>query len=346
MTDKQWYEFKDFIKNGLSIKLPVGFIIDSPWLPGWNGISMIDYYTSDEKWLKANFNAIETFPEVWFLPGFWSEYGMCTEPSAFGAKLSWNTMSLPHAGKMFSSIDETKSMEIPDVKLDGLLPFTINRLRLTQSAIEAKGYQIRFAVSRGPLNIASFLLGTSELMLAMVMEPELTQKFLSQINTFIIQWLQYQKECFPSIDGIFILDDLVGFLDEDTFNTYAKPLLKDSFNSFESAVHFFHNDAHGLVCAPYLEEIGVNLFNFSFEHSIAAMKKACGTSVRLIGNIPPRDVLAAGSPEDVKAAIVEQATGCTDYSGVIWSCGGGMPPNVPSANIQMFIDTVNELSLI
>ena len=31
-----------------------------------------------------------------FLPGFWAEYGMCTEPSAFGAKLVWTEDDFPH----------------------------------------------------------------------------------------------------------------------------------------------------------------------------------------------------------------------------------------------------------
>jgi hypothetical protein len=41
--------------------------------------------------------------------------------------------------------------------LDGLLPFVLNRLKLAQPHIEAAGHKIRFAVARGPLNIASFL---------------------------------------------------------------------------------------------------------------------------------------------------------------------------------------------
>ena len=80
--------------------LPVGFIIDSPWLPGWAGISTLDYYASDEKWLAANLQAVGRFPEIMFLPGFWSEFGMCTEPSAFGTKCRWAEHELPFADKI------------------------------------------------------------------------------------------------------------------------------------------------------------------------------------------------------------------------------------------------------
>ena len=73
MTDKQWSELIDIVNGKSQDKIPVGFIIDCPWLPNWYGISILDYFTNDELWLKANLKAINTFPEVMFFPGFWSE---------------------------------------------------------------------------------------------------------------------------------------------------------------------------------------------------------------------------------------------------------------------------------
>ncbi|MFC2122008.1 uroporphyrinogen decarboxylase, partial [Bacteroidota bacterium] len=75
MTEEQWNLLLDTIDGKLSKPIPSGFLIDSPWLPGWYGISTLDYYTNNKYWLEANFKAINTFPELMFLPGFWSEYG-------------------------------------------------------------------------------------------------------------------------------------------------------------------------------------------------------------------------------------------------------------------------------
>ena len=83
MNNKQWQVLVDVISGKDVNFLPVGFIIDSPWLPGWRHISTLDYFTNDELWFETNKKAVQTFPEVLFLPGFWAEYGMCTEPSAF-----------------------------------------------------------------------------------------------------------------------------------------------------------------------------------------------------------------------------------------------------------------------
>ena len=41
--------------------------------------------------------AVERFPDVLFLPGFWAEYGMRTEPSAFGAKCIFPDNEFPFA---------------------------------------------------------------------------------------------------------------------------------------------------------------------------------------------------------------------------------------------------------
>ena len=97
MNNEHWNSLLDVIAGKKPDGLPTGFIIDSPWLPGWYGINTLDYYTSDQLWFEANKKAIETFKDAMFLPGFWSEYGMCTEPSAFGAKCRWENANLPHA---------------------------------------------------------------------------------------------------------------------------------------------------------------------------------------------------------------------------------------------------------
>jgi uroporphyrinogen-III decarboxylase len=62
--------------------------------------------------------------------------------------------------------------------------------------------------------------------------------------------------------------------------------------------------------------------------------------VTMLGNIPPRDVLAAGTAEDVSKAARQLLDGLEDRSRVLFSCGGGMPPNVSSENIRAFIDAL------
>src|SRR5512147_535208 len=171
MTDREWADLKRVIAGEVLEPMPLGLIIDSPWLPQWYGANIIDYFSSDEVWRRANFEAIETFPEIMFLPGFWSEFGMCTEPSAFGARCTFPQNEFPHAHRVIVSEDMVDSLPSPDPRTDGLLPLVLNRLRLAQPRIEDAGHKIRFAVARGPLNIASYLMGTAEFLTMMMMDP-------------------------------------------------------------------------------------------------------------------------------------------------------------------------------
>jgi uroporphyrinogen-III decarboxylase len=344
MTDEQWKKLISVINGNVIAPLPVGFIIDSPWLPGWAGISTLDYFTSEQIWFDTNIKAIKKFPDITFLPGFWSEFGMCTEPSAFGSKCTWQENALPFADKIIRNIQDISNFSKPDPKTDGLLPFMLNRLKHLQSRIEQEGHAIRFAVARGPLNIASFLMGTTEFLMAIRTDPNETKTLLDIVTDFIIDWLKLQIETFRSIDGIFVLDDIVGFMGDEDFRQSALPYLKRIYQSIDVAVKFFHNDAAGLVCAPYLADIGINLFNFSFEHGLDQMKKLTNNKVTLLGNIPPRDVLGAGTPEDVRNSVKAALDSVEDKSRIIMSCGGGMPQDVSTENIEAFLTAVREYS--
>jgi uroporphyrinogen decarboxylase len=292
--------------------IPVGFIIDCPWLPNWYGKQIIDYFSNDRIFIDANLKAINDFPDVMFLPGLWSEFGMCTEPSAFGARCSFPPNEFPHAYKMINSVDDIAGLHQPNPKTDGLLPFMINRLKLAQPEIEETGHKIRFSVSRGPLNIASYLMGTTELLTGMMMHPDKIQSLIMKIT---------------------------GFLGEAEFREFGLPYFKKLFGS-DHSVKFLHNDAPCRVSAPFLPEMGVNLFNMGFDVHLNELKELTNNAVTMMGNIPPRDVLAEGTPEDVVKITNDLLDSLEEKSRIVMSCGGGMPPNVSSENIQAFIDTV------
>jgi uroporphyrinogen-III decarboxylase len=340
MNAQEWATLVAAVRGEAVRPLPIGFIIDSPWLPNWAGRTILDYYTRDAVYLEANLAAIRAFPRAMMLPGFWSEYGMSTEPSAFGARTVWGENEFPTPGKCLWSPADIEHLEKPDPRRHGLLPFVINRLKTLQPDIEAAGHQVRFAVARGPLNVAGFLMGMTEFLLAIKTAPDFSRRLLSLITDFLVDWVAWQRECFPSIDGILVLDDIVGFLGPDDYEAFALPYLARVFDT-DVTVKFFHNDAPCKVCAPSLPDVGVNLLNFGPQHTLDQMRAWTRNTITLVGNIPPRDVLASGTPADVARATTELLDGIDDRTRLIVSCGGGMPPGASSANIEALISAVD-----
>ena len=341
MTERQWNDLISVVEGEVLTPLPVGFIIDSPWLPSWSGISILDYFSSDEKWLDANLKAISTFPDVMFLPGFWSEYGMCSEPSAFGARTSFPENEFPHAFPCITSVDQIKQLERPDPIKEGLGPLIMQRLKLNLPKIEATGHKVRFSVSRGPLNIASYLMGATGFLLAMMTNPREIHYLLRMISDYLTGFHDHQKQLFPSIDGILLLDDIIGFISEEQFVEFGLPYFKELY-SRELSIKFLHNDANCMESVKYLPEIGVNLFNMGFDTDLNLLKELTGNRVTMLGNIPPRDVLARGTTGEVKSSIGKLLDELKDPSRIIFSCGGGMPPGVSSENIDAFTEVVRK----
>jgi len=339
MTEAQWNQLLALVRGEILERPPIGFIIDSPWLPNWYGIDIIDYFTSEERWLEANFKAIETFPEVCFLPGFWSEFGMCTEPSAFGTRSVFYQNEFPFAEKLIRDVNQVDDLPEPNPATDGLLPFMLNRLKHAQPAIEARGHRIRFSVSRGPLNIATFLMGTTEFLMAIKTDPERMHKLLGLITRFLKSWHALQRQTFPSIDGIMLLDDIVGFVGEKDFKEFGFPYFRDLFE-VDVSVKFFHNDAECAKSLPYYSELGINLYNPGIFNSLAELRQLSANRLTILGNIPPRDVLAKGSPDDVRQAVRTLLADNPDHSRLMLSCAGGMPPGVTTENIRAFIQAV------
>jgi uroporphyrinogen-III decarboxylase len=171
------------------------------------------------------------------------------------------------------------------------------------------------------------------------MMPDKVHALMRKITNFLKEWHQLQRETFPTIDGILMLDDIIGFMGEPEFREFGLPYFKELYD-VNVSVKFLHNDAPCRVSAPYLPEMGVNLFNMGFDVTLNELKQMTQNKVTMLGNIPPRDVLANGTLEDVVQKTNELIKSLEDRTHIIMSCGGGMPPAVSSEKINIFWETV------
>ena len=174
---------------------------------------------------------------------------MCTEPSAFGSRCIFPRNEFPFAEKILTDVGQIADLRAPDPRTDGLLPFMLNRLKWARPRLEDLGHPIRFSVSRGPLNVATFLMGTTEFLMALKTDPEPVHRLLRVITDFLKQWHALQRETIPTIDGLLVLDDIVGFMGEMDFVEFGLPYLRELFAA-DVAVKFFHNDA---ACAKSIK---------------------------------------------------------------------------------------------
>lgn len=261
---------------------------------------------------------------------------MCTEPSAFGARCVFPRNEFPFAEKSLHSAQDVENLKAPNPATDGLLPLVLKRLEWAQPRMQDMGHRIRFSVSRGPLNIASFIMGMTEFLLALRTHPGSMHRLLRLITDFLKQWHDLQRATFPSIDGILVLDDIVGFIGEKDFVEFGLPYFRELY-AVDATVKFFHNDAPCAKSIRYYPEIGINLFNPGIQTPLEELRSLSNHRLTILGTIPPLEVMARGTPQAVRSAVRRLLDQSADRSQLILSCAGGMPPGVTTENIQAFL---------
>lgn len=347
MTESQWQTLLDSAMLKEMEEIPIALIVDSPWIPGFLGISHLEFYAIPEIWLSAYSKIKRIFPEIIFIPDFWVEYGMAQEPSGFGAKIIFNKNSTPNIEPIIRTADDLgdflKDVKQPSPKSDGLMPLVLELYKYIEPKIKEMGEKVKIVASRGPFAIASHLMGVSELLVAVKLYPEEIKKLISMTKRLVIDWLESQIEVLKDVEGILVLDDIVGFFSEKDYLEFVHQPLKEIFYYFELPIKIFHNDTNNPICYKYLPELGVNIFNFTHLQDIKLVQDLTQGKICLMGNIPPLDILVNGTENDVEECVREILDKFPSKRGIIISAGGGTSPGTPERNIRALIKSVKNL---
>lgn len=350
MNTTQWNALEATIRQ-TNDKLYAGLIVDSPWMPGYCGINNIDFYARPDAWFDAYRKIKADFPEMIFLPDWWNEYGMATEPSGFGVRFDLYEDNLPTVHHILEDFDDPMldSIRTPDPRKAGLMPLLLNLQRYLQPRIQEMGEDIYIVATRGPLTIASHLMELTELLVGVKSDGDGVHKLLRVTTDLCKDWLSAQLDNVKNAKGVLVLDDVSGFLNDEDYMEFAHPYIKEIFSAFDGLLHLFHNDTANDICFPHMEDLGVDLFNFTHKKDIGASKQKVGKKVCLLGNVPPMS-LAKETPEavyrqtqDVIAKYIAANGG--DHHGLLVSTGGGAPMGASGENIRAMLRAVAEYKI-
>ncbi|MGE5125647.1 MAG: uroporphyrinogen decarboxylase family protein [Betaproteobacteria bacterium] len=335
---QHWQDFLVAARGGRPERVPVALIVDSPWLPGFAGLNTLDFFLDTRVWRDSHLQLLQRFPDVVFLPGFWVEYGMANEPSAFGARVLWHHDQPPGIRHLELPPSEWAGLPRPDPETDGLMPLVLRRIeRLERGGELPEPHRIRFAAARGPMAVAAHVLGMLPLLEATALEPEATAAALELFADTVVAFLRAQLARLREPLGVLVLDDIPGMLSPAAFDAIALPCLQRVFDAFPGLLRIYHNDTPCPHLLPRIGQLHCEVWNWSHEMDVAAVRAAVGPQLALLGNVAPLDTLARGTAEQVHAearACVEKMAGAP---GFILSAGGGASPGMPAVNLDALV---------
>lgn len=259
---------------------------------------------------------------------------------AMGAKVGYPEYGISYLIEpAIKSIDEIESLKIVDPLKDGNLPVLIEAIKLTKDAL-INEVDVGAAMS-GPFSVAASVVGTENLLKWMIKYPE-------RVHTL----MEIVVECNNKyIDEVAKLGVSIGFADPVSstslispkqFREFSLPALKKNINRIKEktgsspAIH---------ICGKskdiWEDVVSAGISNFSIDNAedLEEAKKLIGDRVVITGNVPPVDVVYAGTKEDIFSSVKDCIRkGSDSKKGYILSTGCQIPMHTPIEKIEMFME--------
>ena len=307
----------------------------APFLNVFGGVALKDYYMSAEIKLRVQLEFQDRFPNFFCFPGIWSDFGAICEPSAFGCDIFWPDAGMPMAKPVIQSTADIRSLKPIDPERDGLMPQALKDYRyfwdhLDPAYVETYGYLTGVAASFGPVELAAVLMGHQNFFLTMLAEPDPIHTLLEITTDSVIKWLKAHESVNGPLKRLAIADHLPGQISGEQFEEFWLPYSNRVVAEFPDATVLYHNE----FPVPYLDALAkFQMHVFHFGGKLTSVKSILGTEITLMGNIPPVEILAQGTSEDVYACAIKALTQGASQGRFLLSSGGGLAPETPIENL-------------
>ncbi|MFQ3549935.1 MAG: uroporphyrinogen decarboxylase family protein [Armatimonadota bacterium] len=143
------------------------------------------------------------------------------------------------------------------------------------------------------------------------------------------------------VEGILLLDDIVGMLSPNDYEEFAHPYLQRIFSAFPDCIRAYHNDNPGYSFYDRLSDAGAEVLNFSHLDDISVLDNAIGDRMCLMGNLAPLEMLVNGTPEEVYNTSKKIISSVKHA--FLLSAGGGASTGTKPKNIDAMVEAVKSV---
>jgi uroporphyrinogen-III decarboxylase len=330
------------------------------------GVRFRDYYGDPEvmlrsqilgqKWLMENVKTdAHSITGAWV--GGWTDFQNATEASAMGCQVRFPENDIPvvHEEGWVRTEKDLRALEGMDTINNGLNARQIQFRRAMMRV--ADKYPVRFQggpvfypganpalthTSNGPFTNAAYLMGTTELFLAILERPDFVRELLHIITEKTIAWLDFcwEEEKLENRDLAWT-DDLAAYLSAATWREVLLPYNQRLRDHFDWArLHMCGHTDHLLDL--FTDQLRINEYQgFGWEVNLDKVANVMGGKVVLLGNVSPL-LIAEGTPAQVREATRRVIEKLAPGGGLIVQDGNNIAPGSPLENINAMMEAAEE----
>lgn len=258
---------------------------------------------------------------------------LSVEAEAFGAKVRFSENEVPFVTER--CVHDAWSIErlaIPGLSQSRVGQW-IEAARLAAATITDRPV---LAGCIGPFSLAARLYDVTEIMTAILTEPESILSLVDKCTRFLTTYVRAFKSA--GANGIVIAEPVAGVLSADLCTQFSSDFVRRIVQSTqdESFIVVLHNcgDTDSLV--PSMHGTGAAALHFGNRCNITLALEQLPPEILVLGNLDPVGVFKSGTPETVRADTDRLLQATRSFPNYILSSGCDVPPNVPLKNIDAF----------
>lgn len=259
---------------------------------------------------------------------------------AMGAKVCYPDYAISYLLEpAIKSIDEIESLKIANPLKDGKLPLLLEALKLTKDAL-INDVDVSASMS-GPFSVAASVVGTENLLKWMIKYPKKVHTLMEIVSESNNRYIEEVAKLGISISFADPVSS-TSLISPKQFREFSLPALQKNINKIKEKT----GSSPGIhICGKskdiWEDVVNTGISNFSIDNieDIEEAKNVMGDKVVITGNVPPVDVIYAGTKEDIFKSVKQCIRkGYNSQKGYILSTGCQIPMHTPMNNIEAFMD--------
>jgi len=264
--------------------------------------------------------------------------------SALGGRIKFREMGAPDLENHFvNSEEDLAKLNLADLDKDETINTVKKALRQTRAKI-GNTYAVTMT-AWGPFTLGARLVGEETMMKATFKKPAFVEKVVDFATDVLIR-LYEPLVADKTLELISLADPTASgdLISRKQFEKFAVPYLKKFTDWAKSRgvytlVHICGNTTDRLDLFP---ATGASCISLDHKTDMAKAKEALHGKMCFGGNVDPVKIMLNGSVQDVENACKDVIKTAGTDGGFVLMPGCDIPPTIPYANIQKFIQVAHE----
>ncbi len=264
---------------------------------------------------------------------------LSVEAEIFGSKIRFSDDEVPTViGKIVEDMDQAESLKIPQVG-EGRTKVYLEAARLAAENIKDKAV---LGGCIGPFSLSGRLMDMTEIMIAMMEEPEIVHVVLDKTTKFLIEYAKAFKEA--GANGIIIAEPAAGLISPDKCDEFSSAYVKKIVEAVqdEDFIVVLHNCGNTVKLVDSMVSTGAASFHFGNAIKMTDILPQVPEDKLAMGNVDPASIFRNGTVEDVKLRTATLLEDMKPYRNFVISSGCDIPPGTALENVEAFFNTLKE----